>query len=380
MNLMRSAVAAGRLRPQPAVAGAGRRRQSRLDARRGGCAGTIDDRGVRRRAGLPRQERSGVRWPGSGARRMAIGRRSSALHAPTLPAINRPWTRCSRASSTCWSSSTATSTRSFWPCAVRPIWSWARSCPSIVSPPGTVPGSHFNQDWFANKLALTVLLNFPLTTLEQRLSEGDDWTRRQWAETRLAQRFSSRVPAEVNQAIAAADARADQYIADYNIWMHHLLDDQGQRLFPARMKLLSHWNLRDQIKADYSETDGLVRQRMIQRVMERIVDQTIPEVVIDNPTVDWDPYTNQVTAATVTDSDRPVARWRRSEQCAGARHPVRGAAEPVPRDAAAGSIFAHGADPHRSQVQRGPGDPRERGSRRCWSRSCPRPRSPKSAR
>ncbi len=172
---------------------------------------------------------------------------------------------------------------------------------------GYSPGSHFNQDWFANKLALTVLLNFPLTTLEQRLSEGDDWTRRQWAETRLAQRFSSRVPAEVNQAIAAADTRADQYIADYNIWMHHLLDDQGRRLFPAKMKLLSHWNLRDQIKADYSEADGLTRQRMIQRVMERIVDQTIPEVVIDNPTVDWDPYTNQVTAATVADSDRPVA-------------------------------------------------------------------------
>lgn len=172
---------------------------------------------------------------------------------------------------------------------------------------GYSPGSHFSQDWFANKLALTVLLNFPLTTLEQRLSEGDDWTRRQWAETRLAQRFSSRVPAEVNQAIAAADTRADQYIADYNIWMHHLLDDQGRRLFPAKMKLLSHWNLRDQIKADYSEADGLTRQRMIQRVMERIVDQTIPEVVIDNPTVDWDPYTNQVTAATVADSDRPVA-------------------------------------------------------------------------
>ena len=169
---------------------------------------------------------------------------------------------------------------------------------------GYSPGSHFNEDWFANKLAFTVLLNFPLTTLEQRLSEGEGWTRRQWAETRLADRFARRVPAEVSKAVAAADTRADQYIADYNIWMHHLLDDQGRRLFPAKMKLLSHWNLRDQIKADYSEADGLRRQRMTQRVMERIVDQTIPQVVIDNPTVDWNPYSNAVSPAGVTDSDR----------------------------------------------------------------------------
>lgn len=169
---------------------------------------------------------------------------------------------------------------------------------------GYSPGSHFNEDWFANKLAFTVLLNFPLTTLEQRLSEGGDWSRRQWAETRLADRFARRIPAEVGQAVSAADSRADQYIADYNIWMHHLLDDQGRRLFPPKMKLLSHWNLRDQIKADYSEADGLPRQRMIQRVMERIVDQTIPEVVIDNPTVDWSPYTNAVSPAAVSDSDR----------------------------------------------------------------------------
>jgi hypothetical protein len=169
---------------------------------------------------------------------------------------------------------------------------------------GYSPGSHFNEDWFANKLAFTILLNFPLTTLEQRLSEGDQWTRRQWAETRLADRFARRIPAEVGKAVSAADSRADQYIADYNIWMHHLLDGQGRRLFPPKMKLLTHWNLRDQIKADYSEADGLPRQRMIQRVMERIIDQTIPAVVIDNPTVDWEPYSNAVSPAAVSDSDR----------------------------------------------------------------------------
>jgi hypothetical protein len=171
---------------------------------------------------------------------------------------------------------------------------------------GWDPSAHVLDDFFENKIAFIVLLNFPLTTLEERLGEGEKLTRRQWAEVRLAQRFSKRIPAEVNQAYAQANAVADQYIAGYNVWMHHLLTDNGERPFPAKMRLLSHWNLRDELKAQYANEDGFERQKMIQRVMERIVDQTIPAVVIDNPHVDWNPFTNQVTAAAVTDSDEPA--------------------------------------------------------------------------
>jgi hypothetical protein len=174
---------------------------------------------------------------------------------------------------------------------------------------GFDPSAHIGDDMFSNKLAFVVLLNFPLTTLEERLGEGENWSRRQWAEARLAQRFSRRVPAEVNQVMAEANAVADQYIAGYNIWMHHLLNDDGERLFPAKMRLLSHWNLRDEIKAQYGRgADGLPQQRMIQRVMERIVDQTIPAVVVDNPHVDWNPYSNEVAAAAVSDVDEAPAQ------------------------------------------------------------------------
>ena len=112
----------------------------------------------------------------------------------------------------------------------------------------------------------------------------------------------------MQQAVSVAGAVADQYIAEYNIFMHHLLTDEGERLFPAGMKLLSHWNLRDEIKANYSAADdaGLERQRMVQKVMERIVDQTIPAVVVNNPHVDWNPYRNNVAAAAVADVDEPV--------------------------------------------------------------------------
>ncbi len=172
---------------------------------------------------------------------------------------------------------------------------------------GYDPSAHVIDDFFQNKLAFVVLLNFPLTTLEERINLGPKWTRRQWAETRLAERFSKRIPADVNLAIAQAGADAGNYIAGYNIWMYHLVDDQGRRPFPPKMRLLSHWNLRDEIKADYPDAqNGLAKQRMIQQVMERIVTQSIPQTVIDNPRVDWNPYSNEVKPAAVQDSDVPA--------------------------------------------------------------------------
>jgi len=179
---------------------------------------------------------------------------------------------------------------------------------------GYDPGAHVNDDFFANKLAFTILLNFPLTTLPERLSQGEQWSRRQWAETRLAERFSKRVPADVNLAIAKASAEAAQYIAEYNIWMHHLLDPKGNRLFPPKLRLLSHWNLRDEIKANYSADPkiGLPKQRMIQTVMERIVTQTIPDAAVDNPQMDWSPASNEVKPAAAKDSDAPPPADRKA--------------------------------------------------------------------
>ncbi len=172
---------------------------------------------------------------------------------------------------------------------------------------GYDPSAHVLDDFFQNKLAFIVLLNFPLTTLEERINEGPKWTRRQWAETRLAQRFAKRIPADVNLAVSQAAAESDSYISGYNIWMHHVVDDKGQRLFPPKMRLLSHWNLRDEIKADYAdEQTGFAKQRAIQQVMERIVTQTIPQVVVDNPHVDWNPWTNNVLPAADNDSSSPA--------------------------------------------------------------------------
>jgi len=157
------------------------------------------------------------------------------------------------------------------------------------------PDAHVADDLFASKIAFVALLNFPDTSLETKLAEGMGWSRRQWAETRLAGSFTDRVPAAVNQAAGAALSAADSYISGYNVFLHHLLDDDGSRLFPPGLRLISHWGLRDELKARYADPEGLARQRMIAQVFERIVSQQIPALVIDDPRYDWNPYTNTVT-------------------------------------------------------------------------------------
>ncbi len=174
---------------------------------------------------------------------------------------------------------------------------------------GFNPAAHLADDLFANRIAFVALLNFRLSTLDERLAEGPGWSRRQWAETRLAEQFSSRVPAAVSQGISLALATADSYINAYNVYMHHLLTEDGSRLFPEGLRLISHWGLRDELKAGYSAADGLARQRLIKTVLDRIVRQEIPAAVVDSSGLDWTPATNAVApaaAGTPADDAEPV--------------------------------------------------------------------------
>lgn len=155
-------------------------------------------------------------------------------------------------------------------------------------------GSHLQTDFYNNRIAFVIALNFPYYSLAEKEELGSGWSREEWAMARLGDQFISRVPAELNQAATVATGNAEMYIAEYNIHMGRLRTDDGQQIFPDDMILLSHWNLRDEIKSNYADKEkGTEKQEMIYRVMERIIRQEIPGKVINSADYEWFPYSNK---------------------------------------------------------------------------------------
>lgn len=157
--------------------------------------------------------------------------------------------------------------------------------------------AHLNDDMYSSKIAFITALNFPFYSLEEKTDLGDNWSRKEWAYARMGDRFISRVPAELQQHISRTLTNADAYISDYNIYMGQLLNEDGEKLFPEDMKLITHWGLRDELKSNYADTEnGLKKQRMVYKVMQRIVDQTIPRQVINDRAYEWDLENNMIFA------------------------------------------------------------------------------------
>lgn len=156
------------------------------------------------------------------------------------------------------------------------------------------PGAHMVSDLYKNKVAFVVLLNFPYYTLAEKKRLSEKWTRKDWAYARVGDLYTSRIPAELNQKVAQVFTAAEAYIAEYNIYVGNLVDQHNKTYFPADMKLISHWGLRDELKAHYNNAEEIVHQRMIYEVMKRIIRQEIPAVVINNKDYRWNPYSNTV--------------------------------------------------------------------------------------
>ena len=170
------------------------------------------------------------------------------------------------------------------------------------------PMAHFADDMFANKLAFITIMNFPHYSLEEKNAMGRSWSRLQWAMARMGDVFTTRVPAAVNAQLAQANADAENYIADYNIYMGNLRTEDGRQLWPEDKVLLSHWNLRDELKALYADKQGgQEKQEMIYRVMQRIVNQSIPARAVNNPDYVWQPYSTEDTAEPYTRYERILA-------------------------------------------------------------------------
>lgn len=156
--------------------------------------------------------------------------------------------------------------------------------------------AHLNDDLYSNKIAFLTALNFPFYSLEEKTELGENWSRKEWAYARMGDRFIARVPAQIQQHISKTLTEADAYISDYNIYMGKLRNQNGEQLFPDGMKLISHWGLRDELKSNYADTvNGLEKQRMVYAVMKRIIDQSIPQQVINSDKYAWAPLANKLS-------------------------------------------------------------------------------------
>lgn len=157
--------------------------------------------------------------------------------------------------------------------------------------------------YFKNKIPYYIALNFPQYTLEEKETLGKNWSTKEWAYARMGDRFISaqkensspgsgrNITKDTTDKLRTLSA--SKYIADYNIYMGHVLSPKGKKNFDENMVLLSHWNLRDEIKANYNKGEtGLEKQRTVAKVMERIVSQEIPKEAINNGNYDWNPFTN----------------------------------------------------------------------------------------
>ena len=156
------------------------------------------------------------------------------------------------------------------------------------------PASNIISDMFDNKLAFVVLLNFQCYSLKEKTENMDKWTRIDWAYSRLADNFVSRVPSNLVAKAAKAETESDTYISEYNIFMGNLVNENMNTLFPKGMKLNSHWGLRDELKSNYNAEGGLEKQRMIYDVMLKIISQDIPKDVVNSGKYLWNPKTNKL--------------------------------------------------------------------------------------
>lgn len=157
------------------------------------------------------------------------------------------------------------------------------------------PSAHFQRDMFDSKTAYLIALNFPEYTFEEKRKLGPEWTDREWAEAKAGDLFSRPINPKANQAVSQAQSEADKYISEYYIYMGNVVDSTSKSPFPEEMRLISHWNLRDEIKANYANNEkGYDKQNLIYNVMLRIIGQDIPQQVINSDEYLWNPISNNL--------------------------------------------------------------------------------------
>jgi len=175
------------------------------------------------------------------------------------------------------------------------------------------PAPDLSEQFYRQRIAFVALLNFDRADLETMLRVGPDWSISEWAAVRVAQSFGPRIPKELSQKARLVGHASQQWVSGFHIPVGTLIDQRGQRWYAPDRALLTHWLVREEIKAQYNTEGGLSRQRALAGVLGRAIDGGIPRGVMDRSSVgDWDPVSGTIGGEPIAPTTTMgVARYER---------------------------------------------------------------------
>ena len=162
------------------------------------------------------------------------------------------------------------------------------------------PAPDLSEQLYRQRLAFVALLNLDRADLPTMLAHGGNWSTDEWAAVRIAQQFGARIPSALNDRAREVSHRCSRWVSGFHIPVGRLVDVSGSRWYDADRALLTHWLVREEIKAQGTMRDGLPRQRALAHVLGRAIDGSIPTDVMERrSTSDWDAARNTLGGAPV---------------------------------------------------------------------------------
>ncbi len=175
-------------------------------------------------------------------------------------------------------------------------------------------------DVWGSKLAFFIQLNYPYRSPLEKMEEGAEWDRFEWALARIGDAYSSR-PAEGFEPPYSSEAGAWRRITgNYFLRMGDLVPGGQPSPFPEGTLLNCHHGLRDNIKDNYTLDKGLDRQELSGLVIERILNGEVPLEFLNDTSTYWDPVNQVLYNADMEETEFEMEGIRRYE---GFYHTVR---------------------------------------------------------
>lgn len=153
-----------------------------------------------------------------------------------------------------------------------------------------IPGS----DHYATKFAHYVQLNFPHYTFAEKQQHSREWDREKWAMVCLGDTYAFRNDCLLSNPFTEEANHFKSYMEHYFFRTDHITDKKGNYLFTDEMALHCHRGLRDQIKEEYTTSDGAARQSLLYAIAENATTGNVPVLFLKDTTTRWNPLSNKL--------------------------------------------------------------------------------------